>query len=180
MNDIEKLLTIKNEKKKPEKKKRNKQNNKIIINSIDKRNNEENISKNNNKINDKSNEFQKIDLLYFVQSNEYCTIFGYKFVQNNRNYIELMINDQENILVGSYKLKKGNNTISLIIKKKLVDLSYMFYECKYLKDISEIKFLDTSEVKNFSYMFYDCSSLSDLKSLANWNVSNGENFSYVL
>ena len=56
----------------------------------------------------------------------------------------------------------------------------MFYECKYLKDISEIKFLDTSEVKNFSYMFYDCSSLSDLKSLANWNVSNGENFSYVL
>ena len=53
----------------------------------------------------------------------------------------------------------------------------MFYDCKSLKNIEELKYLDTSDINNFSYMFYNCSSLSDIKSLQNWNVSNENNFS---
>ena len=53
----------------------------------------------------------------------------------------------------------------------------MFYKCSKLKNIEELKYLDTKEVNNFSYMFSECLSLSDIKSLENWNVSNGNNFS---
>ena len=52
----------------------------------------------------------------------------------------------------------------------------MFYECEYLRDIGELKYLDVSEVKDFSDMFYKCSSITDIKALENWNVSNGINF----
>ena len=55
----------------------------------------------------------------------------------------------------------------------------MFYNCKSLKNIEGLKYLDTKEIINFSHMFSWCSSLSNLKPIENWNVSNGNNFSYM-
>ena len=48
----------------------------------------------------------------------------------------------------------------------------MFYECKFLKDIKGLEYLDVTGVNDFSRMFRGCSSLSDIKPLQNWNVSN--------
>ena len=53
----------------------------------------------------------------------------------------------------------------------------MFYDCISLKNIEELKYLNTKNINNFSYMFSWCRSLSDIKALHNWNVSNGNNFS---
>jgi len=53
----------------------------------------------------------------------------------------------------------------------------MFYNCISLKNIEELKYLDTREINNFSYIFEYCESLSDIKGLENWNVSNGNDFS---
>ena len=39
----------------------------------------------------------------------------------------------------------------------------MFYECRSLKNIEELKYLDTKEINNFSYMFSGCFNLSDIK-----------------
>ena len=47
----------------------------------------------------------------------------------------------------------------------------MFYECYYLKNLEELKYLNTKYCNNFSYMFYGCSQLSDIKALEKWNVS---------
>ena len=55
----------------------------------------------------------------------------------------------------------------------------MFYECKLLKNIDKLKYLDTKEINNFSYMFYKCSSLTDIKPLQNWNVSNKNYLKYI-
>ena len=55
----------------------------------------------------------------------------------------------------------------------------MFYECKSLKNIDELKYLDTKEINNFSYMSYKCSSLTDIKPLQNWNVSNKNYLQYI-
>ena len=53
----------------------------------------------------------------------------------------------------------------------------MFYECDNLKNIYQLKYLNTKNINNFSNMFGWCTSLSDIKSLEKWNVSNGNNFS---
>jgi len=106
-------------------------------------------------------------------------IFGEKFVENNKNNIELRINGIKEELVKEYKLKKGENRIEIIIKNKIINLEYMFYQCIKLKNIEELKYLDTKEVNNFSYMFYHCNKLSDIKGLEKWNVSNGNNFSHM-
>ena len=127
-----------------------------------------------NQLNEYRNE---INLIYFANDNSKYNIFGYKFVKNNNNNIELIINGENYELVAKYILKKGKNIITLLIKNKLTNLSYMFYECYNLKDISKLKYLNVNEIKDFSYMFLKCSSLSDIKPLQNWNVSNCNNFS---
>ena len=173
----------------------------------------EDISKNNNInyslfIKDLIDEFNnyknEIKIIYKTDKEGYENIFGYKFVENNKNNIELIINGIENKLINRYKLDKGYNIVKIIIKRKITNLKYMFYNCKSLRNIKELRHLDTryindfsyifsgcsllldirglenwdvSKGNNFSYMFYECSSLSDIKGLENWNVSNGNNFS---
>jgi len=106
-------------------------------------------------------------------------IFGEKFVENNKNKIEIKINGLKEELVKEYKLNKGENEIEIIIKNKIINLEYMFYNCTRLINIEDLKYLDTKEANNLSYMFYNCSSLSHIKPLENWNVSNANNFSYM-
>ena len=137
---------------------------------------------NNNQKNKKANSLKteenknRINLKYFIKSKGKNYIFGYDFVNNNKDNIELIINGKNTKLVNEYELKEGENIITLIIKNKLINLSYMFSLCNSLKDISELQYLDVANVKNFKYMFSQCSSLSDIKPLQNWNVSNGNDF----
>ena len=120
--------------------------------------------------------FFKINLIYKKYGNN-TNIFGAKFVENNKNNIELIINGKRSKLVSRTELIEGDNNIQIIIKNKINNLEYMFYECLSLKNIEELKYLDVSEVNNFSYMLYFCSFLSDIKSLKDWDVSKGNNFS---
>ena len=145
-----------------------------IINSI---NNHQNNQK-KIKINVvKKEEYKdKINLKYFVKSKGINNIFGLDFIEKNKDNIELLINGKKNVLVNRYELKEGENNITIIIKKRLNKLSYMFSLCSSLIDISELKYLDVTEVTNFEYMFSQCSSLTDINSLLQWNVSNGTNF----
>ena len=106
-------------------------------------------------------------------------IFGEKFVENNINKIDLIINGEKSKLVSKYKLKKGENNIKIIIKNNLTHLEDMFTGCESLIDITELEYLNTNNVNNFEGMFCGCSSLSDIKALENWNVSNGKNFGYM-
>ena len=146
---------------------------KNIINII---NNDKKIS--SNKINELNNKFKnKINLIYFSKYGGFESIFGYEFVKNNKNNIDLIINGIEyNLIDYYYELKKGDNNIQLIIKNKITNLEYMFYNCSCLKNINELKNLDTKEINNFSYMFYKCHILSDINELQNWDVSNANNF----
>ena len=112
----------------------------------------------------------EINLKYITEEEGYYNIFGEKFVEINKDNIELDINGEINSLIDKYKLKKGKNNIKIKIKSKMSDLQCMFYECNNLKKIDELKYLNTKYCNNFSYMFYGCSSLSDIKGLENWNV----------
>jgi len=128
------------------------------------------------KINKNENE---INIIYETNDEGIENIFGEKFVEKNKNNIELFINGNKNVLINKYNLRKGENNIKIIIKNKITNLEYMFYDCKYLKKIEGLKYLDTKNINNFSNMFYGCSSLSDIKALQNWNVSNGNDFNWM-
>ena len=124
----------------------------------------------------------KIILIYYKKSekdllNKDNNIFGNKFVDNNKNNIELKINGIKIELVDKYNLEYGENKIELIIKNKICNFENMFYDCISLKNIERLKYLDVSNGNNFSGMFHGCDSLSDIKPLKNWDVSNGNNFS---
>ena len=119
----------------------------------------------------------EINIKYKSQYKGIETIFGEKFVENNENNIELIINEEKSKLISKYALNVGENDITIKIKKKLTNLEYMFDNCNSLYNINDLKYLNTKDITNFGGMFYGCSSLSDIKALQNWNVSNGNNFS---
>ena len=141
----------------------NKENN---INISNKNFNREKIDGNKNKIN----------LIYIAKSKGLYNILGKKFIESNKNNIDISINGKKNKLVEKFELKEGKNIITIVIKNKLINLSHMFFECDTLKDIYELKFLNVSECTNFENMFCGCKSLVDIKPLQNWNVSNCINF----
>ena len=121
----------------------------------------------------------EINIKYKTLNEGEYNIFGEEFAKNNEKNIELEINGKKSKLIKEYKLKKGENNIKMKIKNKITDLQYMFDGCKNLKNIDELKYLNTKYCNNFSCMFSGCSSLSDIKGLEKWNVSNGNNFEYM-
>jgi len=154
--------------------------NEIIMENDENMNNKENSLENFDLINNINfNKKKEINLKYFTKSSGIYDIFGVNFVAKNKNNIELLINGKKSELSNKCELKKGKNSVTIIIKNKLTNLSNMFNNCKSLKDISELKYLYVSESKDFSYMFYKCSLLSDITALENWNVSNCNNFEYM-
>ena len=122
------------------------------------------------------NEF---NLIYFTKFEGYFNIFGKSFILNNKNKIEIFINDIKKSTMYKYQLNKGDNKIKILIKNKLTNLENMFSECTTLKDIGDLKFLDTKEITSFTRMFNGCTSLTDITALMNWNVSNCKDFSYM-
>ena len=121
----------------------------------------------------------EINLIYNLNEEGECQIFGDKFVNKNKNNIELNINGTKSKLVSKYKLKKGDNNINMIVKNKIKDLCDMFKSCKNLKNIEELKYLNIKNCSNFKDMFYGC-SLKDIKPLENWNISNKINLESLL
>ena len=106
---------------------------------------------------------KKNELIYEVDSNHEYRIFGYIFVDNNKENINLIINGEEHELDSYAYLKEGKNKIKLIIKNKLTNVCHMF-DCidKNIINFKSLKNLDVSDVNYFSGMFIGCGSLSNL------------------
>ena len=121
----------------------------------------------------------KINLIYNVKktffSQDGCEIFGKQFIKNNKDNIDLIINDKNSPLINKYNLNIGYNTITIIIKNQLTNLSYMFQN-SFLFNLDELQYLDVSNVTDFSYTFSECKSIKDISPLQNWDVSNGTTF----
>lgn len=120
-----------------------------------------------------------INLIYECENEGVQNIFGEYFAHNNEDNVELIINGVRTNLVPKYKLNKGENNIQLIIKNKLTSLRNMFNGCNTLKNIDDLKYLNTSYCIDFYGMFGGCKSLKDIKALQNWDTSSGKNFSFM-
>ena len=169
-----------------EKKERNQNEIKIRNqNEIKTRNHNETNTRNKNEINIKNkneinaNDKNEINIKYITEEKGKESIFGYKFVENNKNNIELKINGTKSKLIKEFELNNGENNITIVIKNKITNLEDMFYKFNKLYNINELKYLNTTDITNFKGMFCGCSSITDIKPLQNWNVSNGNNFKYM-
>ena len=168
----------------------------IKMNKLEKKLNE--LNKKINELEENKKDKETINLIYRVKEEGTYNIFGKDFVEKNKDNIELKINGNKTNLVNKTKLNKGDNTIKMIIKNKInefqlkdiTELKYlntkhcnnftgMFSFCSSLSDIKALEKWDVSNVNNFSGMFSFCKSLSDIKPLENWNVGNGNNFSFM-
>ena len=140
-----------------------------------------------------------------INDKEYklCSDFDKNNINSSNNILEvkLKILKPLNSLKGFF-----SNCVSLISfiennldTSKITDISYMFYECKNLSELSDISNWntskitdmnnafkgcellftipdiskwDTSKVKDMSSMFEDCSSLISLPDISKWNMKN--------
>ena len=143
------------------------------VNKVEKKEEKKEIKKEKKPIEYKN----EINLEYFSpRCYEMAPIFGKKFVKNNKNNIELIINGKKSELVSETRMMYKTD-IKMIIKNKITNLSELFgdvYENIKI-NIADLKYLDTKEVKNFSSMFHCV--LSNIDALEDWDVSKGTNFS---
>ena len=118
----------------------------------------------------------EINLKYMTDKDGRNKIFGDYFVDYNIHYLSLIINGKKFPLTNEYNLKKGENNVTICIEHDLKILSHMFYDCKTLYNIKELKYLNTENVTDFSHMFAK-TEISDITPLKNWNTSNAKNMS---
>ena len=120
----------------------------------------------------------------------YTAIFGYEFVENNKNNCYLLIDNQQRELCEYLNLNKEEKDIleiKLIENRNITNMSYMFnhkilwsffyrYKIISLPDISE---WDAKNVTDMSHMFYGCSSLESLPDISKWDTKNVTNMSWM-
>jgi len=133
----------------------------------------------------------KIDS-YSFNFNSDMRIFGDVFVRNNYYRLGMIINgkvyrlsshvNKLMIVNESLKIKlieieaitdKNNNIFFPKLLGTGINMSYMFYRCYNIPDISK---WNTSNVTDMSYMFYRCYNIPDI---SKWNTSNVNNMSYM-
>ena len=129
----------------------------------------------------------------FRYANQECKIFSKLFIKNNPNLkmkIKNKVYPLSETFPFSYEDELKIEIIGDIVNCRLMfeecinlhkfqlntknvnDMSYMFYGCKRLKDVSDIASWDTSNVVDMSYMFYGCKNIEKLPNIDNWMIEN--------
>ena len=109
-------------------------------------------------------------------------IFGYEFVENNKNNCKLIIDNMEYEIIDEYNIKNYKyNTLNIKLKEinKISDMNSMFYGCSSLLSLPDISKWNINNVTDMSFMFYACSSLSSLPNISKWNTNNATYMSYM-
>ena len=118
-----------------------------------------------------------IDIIYKINNpKEKLKLLGEKFVENNKNVCEMIINDYEYELCSFIDIKKYNYDNSGIFKiklngvKNITDMSYMFYKCKNLISVPNISQMNTSKITNMNRLFEGCQLLESLPDISSWDI----------
>ena len=71
----------------------------------------------------------EINIIYNIENKEFIRLFGYKFVENNENNCQMIIENKEYEIKKEYNVKNFKNNILAIKLKginKVKDMSLMF------------------------------------------------------
>ena len=121
-------------------------------------------------------------IIYKIKDNkdnkdkENITIFGLDFVQNNKDKCKLIIDGYEMELQSQYTIDttktKDILKIKLIETRPIIDMSFMFCNCKSLISLPDISKWDMTNVTDMTEMFKSCESLTFLSDISVWNTKN--------
>ena len=121
----------------------------------------------------------EIVIKYKIGKEEKIRIFGDKFVENNKDNFQMIINDNIYELNQFYNIQneKENEILELKLRqlKDVTNISYMFSECSSLIEISDISEFYTNNITDMNYIFNQCSELLSLPDISNWNTRKVNN-----
>ena len=117
----------------------------------------------------------EIDLIYNVPNNsKEIKIFGYDFVEQNKNLCNIIYNNQEYDLSTTFNCENVKDNL-LKIKlngiNNITVLNSMFQGCSQLSKLTDLSNLDTNNVIMMESLFKDCKCL-ELPDISSWNVNN--------
>ena len=135
----------------------------------------------------KKKKSNQISMMYYYNSGfstkKKIRIFGEKFVKNNLNNCELIINNEKVNLSEFYEFGTYQSNIKLNVilvqKKPITDMSFMFYECDLLSSLIGFTDFDTNHVKNISYMLCNCETLTNIPDIYLLNTNHVIDMSYM-
>ena len=146
----------------------------------------EEIALSNNKKNMKLN---KIKIIYDIKDKKKIKLFGYEFVQENKNNCYIIINGKKEYICEYFTINdkiqnKNLLEIELIEIKKIVNMQHLFGDnsyngCDSLKSLPDISDWDMTKVTNMSCMFCGCGSLELLSDISEWNTSEVTDMNYM-
>ena len=123
----------------------------------------------------------EMNIIYNINK-DYITIFGSKFVKNNKNICKMVIDEQENEIKEKYEFENYNsNKLEIKLKgiNNVTNMSFMFYEFSSLISLPDISKWNTNNVIDMFFMFRGCSSLSSLPDISKWNTNNVTNMFFM-
>ena len=134
-----------------------------------------------NNINNNDDNNDNIIIYKVNNNNNKIKIFGYDFVENNKNNVKIEIEGKEYQLMEYYKINKNKSQLEIKIKgvENITNMRGMFKVCSTLSSLPDISKWNTSKVTNMGYMFCECSSLSSIPDISKWNTSNVTNMGYM-
>jgi len=128
----------------------------------------------NKKIFIKVSENDEIRIKYKKPKDEKSiVIFGYSFVNNNKNKCKIIYNEKGYELTYEFYIEEKIEEIEIILKGicNITKISSIFNDCSSLISLPDISNWDTSKVTDMNNMFSGCSSLISLPDISNWDTS---------
>ena len=116
------------------------------------------------------------------QKNDLFFVFGYAFVEKNKNNCKILYDEEIIDLSEKINIKENEENfleLKLIGINNITDASFMFAQCCNLIELPDITKWDTKNVVNMCNMFQECSSLSSLPDISKWNMSNVKDMKYM-
>ena len=109
------------------------------------------------------NNISEINIIYDIKQENNIRIFGFNFVENNKNICKMIIDNKEYEIIEEYKIenfKNNNNKLKILLKgiNNITDMSSIFYGCSSLLSLPDISKWNTNNVTKMNNMFDGCSS----------------------
>ena len=103
------------------------------------------------------------ELTLIYESNEETSIklFSEEFVSKNKDKCSLVIEGTSIDLTSNYTFNKMGKHVVILLNPKndIVDMSYMFNQCEWLRSLSENSKWKTDNVTNMNHLFSFCKEL---------------------
>ena len=121
-------------------------------------------------------------IIYNCEKEKKIQLFGYDFVENNKDNCYLIIDGEKKELCQYYQVPINEIQtleVELIETRPITNMRYMFDSCKFLESLPDFPKWNVTNVTDMGSMFSYCTSLESLPDISNWNTRNVTNMNYL-